>query len=131
MGVECVAVGRREMRPLLLKVRVALFLSFAGFLYGHLRSRGDRPRHGRRPHNASGMEEGREVGGGFKEAFTHGQSEGAPSIVSYSASSTVKGVSSSTSGMSPCSKNFVDEKYLLPGLSSPPPPKKKKTHPMS
>ncbi|MQM13266.1 hypothetical protein Taro_046192 [Colocasia esculenta] len=83
MGVECVAVGRREMRPLLLKVGVALFLSFVGFLYSHLRSRGDRPRHGRHPHNASGMEEGREAGGGFKEAFTHGQSVSISSLCPF------------------------------------------------
>uniref|UniRef100_A0A1D1YBS5 Protein CHUP1, chloroplastic n=1 Tax=Anthurium amnicola TaxID=1678845 RepID=A0A1D1YBS5_9ARAE len=118
MGGEWVARGRREMKPLLLKVGVALFLSFAGFLYSHLRSRGDRRGRSSRDHHpprasfGEGVEAGREAGGSLKEDFSHAHGERAPKNVH--SGTTVTKVTSPTVGLSPGSTNSGDEGYLLP-----------------
>ncbi|XP_020088905.1 protein CHUP1, chloroplastic isoform X2 [Ananas comosus] len=112
--------GRKEVNPLLLKLGVALALSFAGFVVSQLRSR---PR--RRPQIGSSsageeMESGGRPtnGGGLKEELGVLKNEEAMAKIINGTSTTTTTTTTTTTillGLSPTSKSSGDEEgFLLP-----------------
>ncbi|XP_072966164.1 protein CHUP1, chloroplastic-like isoform X1 [Typha angustifolia] len=122
-GGEMVLVvrGRREVKPLLLKVGVALALSFAGFLFSQLRSRSQpRPRPLPPPSSVGcEPEPSGKPSSGLKEELVVLKNEQALTKIVNGTSTTATRTAATTAttflGLSPISKrSIIEEGFLLP-----------------
>ncbi|KAH7681931.1 Mitotic arrest deficient-like 1 Mad1 domain-containing protein [Dioscorea alata] len=112
-GMEVLVRNKRDMRPLLLKLGVAVAFSFAGFLVSHLRSR-------LRSQNSipgDGLKSGGEInnGGGLKDELRILKNDEALAKIVNGTTTTTTTTTTTVVELSPSRKSSRDEDgFLLP-----------------